>query len=67
MAERLVTSHESAFFTDGVGRLLQYHKTEEMRKCQKFFTKFTCFTHTGMHFGTLYTTGCSNSKKYLRP
>jgi len=67
MAEHLVPSHESVFCREGVGRLLQYHETEEMRKCQKFFTKFTRFAHTGMHFGTLYNIGCSNSKKYQRP
>jgi hypothetical protein len=67
MPERLVPSHESVFYTEGVSRLLQYRETEEMRKSQKFFRKFTRFTHTGMHFGTLYNIGCSNSKKYQRP
>jgi len=61
MAERLIPSHESVVYTEGVNRLLQHLETEEMRKYQKFFTKFTRFTHTGMHFGTLYTIGCRNS------
>jgi len=63
MSERLVPSHESVFCRVGVGRLLQYHETDEMRTLQKFFTKSTRFAHTGMHFGTLYNIGCGNSKK----
>jgi hypothetical protein len=74
-----VSSHKKSYkisdlikreeFLEGVGRLLQYHETEEMRKISNFSQNLN-ISHT--HFGTVYNIGCNNfspppkKKKYQR-